>query len=459
LAFRATLPTDGWSVFAGAFGTPDSSRLIYQANLVGGATPLRPEDRVYAVEGYPIDPVLFDMGLGELPARARWEAGLPLRYSLLRAGETVRIETPPKNWTTAAWLHYMTSNIDRAANTVATLILMVIAVVVFARRHQTAAARALLLLCSSVMAQWISGSLPDGVSVILYPSVRYLTLFFTYSIFGVLVAPTLLVFTLVFPHTKPWIKRRPWLLALPYVAGLFIWWMGTQMRSAAFNWIGTLLFVLLSIAALIGSVRRAHDPVSRAQLRWAGLGFILGLSISLLTYLPVFGLVGAPWDRIFRVGTSVGFLIVGVSLAVAVLRFRLFEIDLIIRRTLVYSVVTALLLLVYLASVVLLQESFVRITGQTSQAAVALSTLAIAALFHPLRLRVQEWIDHRFYRPTYDAEQIVSAFTRMAQDEADLGLITGELVHVIREAVQPTFAGVWLLHEREQPRLEDRSVH
>jgi hypothetical protein len=104
--------------------------------------------------------------------------------------------------------------------------------------------------------------------------------------------------------------------------------------------------------------------------------------------------------------------------------------------------------------VVLFQEGFVRLTGQTSQAAVALSTLAIAGLFNPLRRGVQSWIDRRFYRPAYNAEQIVSSFARLAQDEADLGRLSSELVQVVRGTLQPTFVGLWMVQGKQRSKME-----
>ena len=129
---------------------------------------------------------------------------------------------------------------------------------------------------------------------------------------------------------------------------------------------------------------------------------------------------------------------------VAILRHRLYDIDLLINRTLVYGAVTASLALVYFGSVVGLQYVFRALAGQDSNLAVVTSTLAIAALFGPLRRRVQGFIDRRFYRRKYDAAKTLEAFSVRLRDETDLDTLDEDLVGVVREAVQPAHARLWL---------------
>jgi hypothetical protein len=150
-------------------------------------------------------------------------------------------------------------------------------------------------------------------------------------------------------------------------------------------------------------------------------------------------------------GLLVGYLLVAVgglggpiAIGIAILRYRLYEIDTLINRTLVYGSLTVTLVALYFGVIVMLQRVFVIVTGEQSTLAVVASTLLIAALFNPLRRRIQFFIDKRFYRRKYDARKTLEAFSAKLRDETDLETLDAELVGVVRETMQPAHVSLWL---------------
>jgi hypothetical protein len=149
------------------------------------------------------------------------------------------------------------------------------------------------------------------------------------------------------------------------------------------------------------------------------------------------------WPVLFLAGAST----IPVAVGIAILRYRLYDIDLIINRTLVYGSLTVLLAAAYVGSVVGLQAALRVLSGQESTLAVVASTLVIAALFNPLRRRIQSFVDRRFYRRKYDAARTLEGFSTKLRDETDLDALNDELVRVVRETMQPAHAGLWLRPE------------
>jgi hypothetical protein len=169
---------------------------------------------------------------------------------------------------------------------------------------------------------------------------------------------------------------------------------------------------------------------------------------AILTYV-VPEATGAGWvGHVGLVLLAVGFVGVPIAIGIAILKYRLYDINLLINRTLVYGSLTATLLGIYVGTIVVLQELLRAITGQESQLAIVASTLAVAALFTPLRRRIQGFIDRRFYRRKYDARKTLEAFSAKLSQETDLDALRSDLVSVVSETMQPTHVSLWLRPDR-----------
>jgi hypothetical protein len=156
---------------------------------------------------------------------------------------------------------------------------------------------------------------------------------------------------------------------------------------------------------------------------------------------------------VFFLGVA-AFAAIPIAAGIAILRYRLYDIDLLINRTLVYGSLTLSLAAIYAGGIVLIQGLFRALTGQETQLAVVPSTLAIAALFNPLRRHVQAFIDRRFYRRRYDARKTLASFSARLREETDLNRLGDELVSVVRAAVRPAHASLWLRQPRRAGKEE-----
>ena len=189
-----------------------------------------------------------------------------------------------------------------------------------------------------------------------------------------------------------------------------------------------------SVLSVVVRFRRSRGT-ERQQLKWFLYAAAPIVAFPAIDSLPV-----------IVSGLLSGWVLLGLptAIGIAVLRYRLYEIDLVINRTLVYGSLTVMLGLFYVGSVLLLQLLFRVLTGRESQLAVVASTLVIAALFTPLRRRSQAFIDRRFYRRKYDARKTLEAFSARLRDETDLDALTADLVGVVRGTMQPAHASLWL---------------
>jgi hypothetical protein len=197
---------------------------------------------------------------------------------------------------------------------------------------------------------------------------------------------------------------------------------------------------------------RDSDRSQRLQTKWVVFGVAVAVAGTLTTIFTVGAAVDLPpkdvGPRMLSMLLMGAFVLsIPLSIGVAVLRARLFDIDVVINRTLVYGSLTVLMVLVYFGGVTATQALFRYLTGQQSTLAIVTSTLLIAALFNPLRQRIQAFIDRRFYRRKYNARKTLQTFSVKLRDETDLEALNAELIEVVRETMQPAYISLWLRPE------------
>ncbi len=264
-----------------------------------------------------------------------------------------------------------------------------------------------------------------------------------------------LLYVFLFPSGTAVPRRAIWVVGVLVIYHLFIQ-SGTVIAYAAAdlalrlklpNWgeeiysVPVLLNFLIILSCQVFRYRRVSSPVERQQTKW----FLFGFGFIVVT-IPLAIVLNVANGHVFLKDITDNFLWLPLflSLAVAVLRYRLFDIDVIIRKTLIYGTLTGLLALVYFGSVVLLQGLFESFTGQSSPIIIVISTLLIAALFAPLRRRLQQIIDRRFFRQKYNAHRVLTQFAESARNQVELEALTAEILRVVQETMQPVSVGVAL---------------
>lgn len=264
-----------------------------------------------------------------------------------------------------------------------------------------------------------------GLFFFLFPNGRFVP---SWSRWLVPVPPLLQAPSALFPNSDFTLER------LPLIVGV----------------VPFLTILVVIIGAQVYRFRVVSSPVERQQTKWVVLGVGTGMAVFIVlvaasaTLPPSFGT--SIWAIILPQIVMYGFmLLIPLSIALAVLRYNLWEADALINRTLVYGSLTISLAALYIGGVILLQSLFRTFTGQSSDLAIAVVTLGVAALFNPWRRRVQTFIDRRFYRRKYDATRTLTSFTTRLREESDLDRLTDEMVAVVAQTVQPASVSIWLV--------------
>jgi hypothetical protein len=208
----------------------------------------------------------------------------------------------------------------------------------------------------------------------------------------------------------------------------------------------SMIFVFL-LGCQVYRYLRVSTREEKQQTKWFLFGFVFFIVLS-----GVSEALGDLNPFADQVGLLI-FVFLPLSISIAILRYRLWDIDILIRRTITYTIVVALLAAMYLGSVIVLQQVFASLTGQREELVTIVSTLAIAALFVPLRNRIQAVIDKHFNRSRYNAQQVLQKFALTVRDETDLDALTAELLNVVQETMQPKSVSVWLQKEKPPKRV------
>ena len=303
----------------------------------------------------------------------------------------------------------------------------------------------------SLAGTFITAQTPLAIELLIYPLI-------------LLQWPALGVLLLTFP-TGRFAPRWSWVVVLLWLVQVWFFSFG-NFGSWPLVLIAANFLLLLGSTAGIQVYRYLHiyNPVQRQQTKWLVFAFSV-IVVLLVLYLAIGGLVPAfsQPDSLYRLTRAtiemIFFLLIPLSIGIAILRYRLWDIDVIIHRTLVYGTLTAMLTIVYAALVIALQFLSHRLTGQTEEnpLAIVASTLVIAALFNPLRKRIQAFIDRRFFRRKYDAARTLEAFSAITRNEVDLNRLSEQLVAVVHETMQPAFVSLWL-HKPEQGSQMTESI-
>ncbi len=405
-------------------------------------------DVVVAIEGKSMESwarALFEPGT----LRPQWHVGQTIIYTVVRSGHQLKVPVTLGPYPLGIILISAWSTILFA------LVFFLVAAFVFLLRPDDRAARVQLLMGASIVGAttWSLGlhvgDLVSGIGFWLFKA----TTLGMYSLFWI----SILQFALVFPQSHPLIVKRSWIIPLiylvpsafelVYIAGV---WPGA---TSTLDWLGRWILgesilppvcLVAAIFVLIWNYRASRNAVSRQKIRWIMFATLVSGGGSIFVWHLPNILLGHPIISTNALGLLA--LPYPLALAIAIVRHRLFDIDLLINRTLVYGTVTTTLSFIYVGLVFALQSLTHALTGEAGDnpLVVVCSTLVIAALFNPLRRRMQAIIDRRFYRRKYDAAKTLAAFSSTLRQEVDLDQLREHLVTVVQETMQPAYVSLWL---------------
>jgi hypothetical protein len=383
-----------------------------------------------------------------------FSASIPAYYDSLVSFSDPQLDSP----SVRANLEAAHLSIERYAtyllgiSVASTLVWVVVGTVIFWRRSDNwiALFASLCLIMFGTFGLNVGAlALPDQDPAVWLP-VRLLALLGNVAIFA---------FLLIFPNGRFVPRWARWAVIFFAAHEVFFYLFPGSVLNIArsfppLDFAMLAIFACMAVGSQVYRYRQVSSPLERQQTKWVVFG-VLGAGLGVLAFeVPISGTPFAQFAPLYALAIQTALvgsiLLVPLSIGIAIIHDRLWDIDVVINRTLVYGALTAMLALVYLGGVTATEAIFRVLTSQQEQPqlAVVISTLVIAALFNPMRRRIQAFIDKRFYRRKYNAAKTLEAFSAKLRDETDLDPLSDDLLEVVRETMQPAHVSLWLRPER-----------
>ena len=438
LIYRFTLPTDGWRVIE-----PDgfeANGIIYQENVLGVASDLQAGDWVTAVNDN-----LIDNGELSTPAalRANWQAGNTMIYTVQRGEQTVRIAVPLVPGRVWPWLATAVSSLAAVLYYVGTAVFLAISYYTFWQRPQNSAAQALLVMAAFLLNILLTlDILPLGLADLYNPFANFATDVIVLGTFSLLLPPAFIRFGLVFPRPKPILSKYPWLAYLPYLVGTGVLLLLLN-QAFVWGWAWTGTAVLISLLLLLHNAFTMRDTVSRGQLGWAMGGASLGMGLFLLNYVGFFFAESSvsPMGQLLSGLSQLSFPLIGISLAVAVLRYSLFGIDRLVNRSLVYGGLTLAVVTIYVLVVGYLGYLFQTEANLTIS---LIATGVVAVLFDRLRGLLQRGVNRLMYGHRDEPYQLLTRLGQQLERGQDAAAALPLIAETVAQALKLPYTAVCL---------------
>lgn len=444
LAYRFTLPTDGWDVLSS--DDLDRSDWIYQTNLVGAPSELQRDDHLVAIAGLS---VAGQTGI-RLPAPSAWRVGQLIDIQVLRQDRSFAVAIPVVAWTPAAMWRMQRERPEILIGLMGGLILTGLALYTFWQRPDAPAASPLLLLGATFLAIQISHLLPDGVSAQFDTLAFYGSGVFGYLLFGSMLGPSLLAFTLQFPRPKRVLERHAWLGVAPFGLGLLVGAALLSGQAPTFGWLATVGMLFASLVSFLHAVWTQRDAISRVQLQWAGCGVLVGIALMLLVLPAASGMVALPLlARLMGAGFELGFMVLGITLTIAVLRYQLFAIDLVINRALVYATLTVGVIGVYVLVVGYLGWLF-RTEGNLALSLIATGLIAVG--FAPAHQLVQRGVNRLLYGDRDEPYRVLSRLGQQLETAAAPPVVLAQAAETLARSLKLPYVAI-VHHEEDASRV------